>query len=152
MSIEEFIEKVKSFGRSEGKYKKRVLFLENGNSYLTADLNLFKNILIENKIESSILFPLEELPMKVIADYINQYDIFVFQTTWRSENSQMLLKNMDKFTEPKTIIELYIHKPLMYFNRSKIHQWVNMQTDDTINFNEWDIEIFPPELPDSPVA
>ena len=30
MSIEEFIERFKSFGRSEGKYKKRVLFLENG--------------------------------------------------------------------------------------------------------------------------
>ena len=53
MSIEEFIERFKSFGRSEGKYKKRVLFLENGNSYLTDDLNLFKNILIENKIRES---------------------------------------------------------------------------------------------------
>ena len=54
MSIEEFIERFKSFGRSEGKYKKRVLFLENGNSYLTDDLNLFKNILIENKIENNM--------------------------------------------------------------------------------------------------
>jgi len=151
MSIEEFIEKVKSFGRSEGKYKKRVLFLENGNSYLTDDLNLFKNILIENKIESSILFPLSKLPIEVIVEYINQYDVFVFQTTWVSEISQLLLKNMDKFTEPKTIIELYIHKPHIYFNDSKIHQWVNMQTDDTVNFNDWEIEIFPPELPDSPV-
>lgn len=142
MKVKKFIEKLKIF---EGRENKRVLFLENGNSFLTDDLNLFKDILIENKIETCILFPLEKIPMNIIKEYINEYDIFVFQTTWTSEISQVLLKSMDTFYPSKVIIDVYLREPHIYENYSKLHTWVNIQTDDTDNFENWEVEILEPD-------
>lgn len=142
MDFKKFKHEIESFGRNKTK---RVLFLENGNCNMTDDLNLFKKLLIENKIEITILAHLQEIPIEIITDYINEYDVIVFQTTWLTEISRSLLKQQDKFKDPKTIIDIYLRDPHVYENHSNYHQWVNIKTDDTLNFENWEVEVLKPK-------
>lgn len=126
---------------------KRVLFLENGNSYLTDDLNDVKKELISNKIEICILCHLKQIPLEVICEYIKEYDVIMFQTTWTSEISQDLLKAIDLFREPKIVVDVYLHKEKMFWNPSKIHTWINLMTSYDRYFekeSEWIFEILKP--------
>lgn len=103
----------------------RVLFIENGNSFLTEDLNLVKNLLLDSKIEFNILFPLDEIPSKIINRYLDEYDVIIFQTTWISEISKSLIKVMDSYSK-KVVIDVILYEPKFYTNPSKVHDWYNL--------------------------
>ena len=126
---------------------KRVLFLENGNSYLTDDLNDIKKELVYNKIETCILCYLKKIPLEVICEYIKEYDVIMFQTTWTSEISQALLQSIDLFKKPKIVVDVYLSKEKSYYNPSKIHTWVNLQTSYDRYLpkeSDWKFEILNP--------
>ena len=98
---------------------KRVLFLENDNG-LYNGLDKFESILKTNDIECKALFEVSELPMNVIVEHINEYDVIVFQTTWQTEYSKKLSDYIFALKTPKIIIEVPISDPTWYYKPKDI--------------------------------
>lgn len=102
---------------------KRVLFLENDNSFSSVGgQKEFVSILDNNGIEHTDLFDFRyKYSMEEIAKIIGEHDALCFMTQWVSEESIKLRDYMFSLKDKKDVIEIHIAEPTWYYKPDVVH-------------------------------